>query len=199
MKTLTTLFVSAAFALGAQAQPAQPADPSISTDPARAAAVERKADDLKARNPAPSQVFARGQTESGAAFVSGGNTVEDRLSMRSESERYSLWVATVAKPSGAYLADAMLRIVQVGDKSTKLERKMEGPWLLVDLPAGTYDVTATFRAAGADKDQTITNRVEVSKAGQRQVVLRFDSSAQVENPTMNPPFEGTLGTPVIRP
>jgi hypothetical protein len=201
MKNLTALLVLAACALSAQAQPAQPAANGVqmSTDPARAAEVERKARELKARAATQPQVFVRGQTESGAAFVSGGNTLEDRVRMHAERERYSLWIATVAKPSGAYLADARLRIVRVGDKSTALERKMEGPWLLVALPPGKYDVSSTFKAMGSDKDQTLSQRVEISKAGLRQVVLRFDSPAEV-SPEMNSPFKGNpFGVPSSRP
>ena len=48
-------------------------------------------------------------TSSGLSFLSGGITVGDRVSMHAERDRYTLWVATVAKPSGAYLTEADLR------------------------------------------------------------------------------------------
>ena len=199
-RNLMMMFVAGAFALGAHAQgtpgtPAMPEDASgikESNDPAKAAAVEQAARELQERaqaHPETSAHIVRSQTGDGHAFVSGGVTVEDRLAMSAERAQYNLWVATVAKPSGAYLANAKLRIVNVRDKSVVLERTMDGPWLLATLPAGNYDVSATFRADGTDKDQVLSERASVGKSGQRQVVLRFASSAQV-SPDMVSAFKG---------
>jgi len=168
-----------------------------STDPARAAAVEKAVAELKARaaqgaasSPdSPSVAPVLGKTDAGVAFLSGGITVEDRTSMYAERGRYTIWVATVARPSGAYLVDARLRIVDLKDRRTVLERTMEGPWLFAALPAGLYDISATYRADGADTDQTLTERVRVAGAGQRQVVLRFKSSDEVST-EMDSPFKG---------
>jgi hypothetical protein len=189
-----SLLLALAVAQGTHAQDAQQTPDGVteSNDPAKAAAIEQAARELKERakaHPESSADIVRSQTDAGHAFMSGGITVEDRQAMYAERDPYSLWVATVAKPSGAYLSDAKLRIVNVGDKSVALERTMDGPWLFIALPAGTYEVTATFRADDADKDQTLSNRVSVAKSGQRQVVLRFASSAIVA-PEMAGPFKG---------
>jgi len=185
---------SAALALCAHGQTTQgnAGDVAESTDPAKAAAIEQEARDMQARaatQPDSSANIVDGRTEGGMAFLSGGITVGDRVSMHAERERYSLWVATVAKPSGAYLADAKLRIVNLRDKAVVLEKTMDGPWLFAALPAGGYEVSATFRADGSDKDQTLTDRVTIPARGQRQVVLRFTSQARVD-PEMNGPFQG---------
>lgn len=180
------------------AAPAASIGVQMSTDPAKAAAVEKEAREMKARAGNQPKVVFRGKTDSGLAIYSGGNTVGDRVSMHAERANYSLWVATLAKPSGAYLADAKVRIVDVADKSVALERTMEGPWLMAALPAGKYEVSATFKADGASKDQTLTNRVTVAKKGQRQVVLRFDSPATVA-PEMDSPFKGNpFGVPPVK-
>lgn len=187
----------ASVALAASAQSTPPASSGVktSTDPARAAAVEQQAQAMKARSGTPPKVFFRGKTDNGLAILSGSNTVDDRVTMHAERGSYSLWVATVAKPSGAYLADARLRITHLGDKTVALERTMEGPWLPAALPAGRYEVSATFRAAGADHDQTISNQVTVAKAGLRQVVFRFESKADVSS-DMDSPFKGNpFGAP----
>jgi hypothetical protein len=157
--------------------------------PASATDIEQRAAKLKARPPQPAVGIVRTRTAGGLDLLSGGITIGDRAAMRAESAGYGLWVATVAKPSGAYLADVDLRIVEFKGRATVLERKMEGPWLFVALPEGLYEVSATFSADGADKPQTITTRVTVPKTGQRQAVLRFDSNANV-NPEMQTPLKG---------
>lgn len=180
----------------AQAQTA-PGAVRESTDPARVAAVEKAARELQARTArdaaagkAPPVVgVVRGATASGLAFLSGGITVGDRVGMHAERAMYSLWVATVAKPSGAYLTDAQLRIVDLKSKAALVERTMDGPWFMVALPVGRYEVTATLKADGADKPQTIATQVNVPRTGQRQAVLRFDSTAEV-SAEMQSPLKG---------
>lgn len=166
-----------------------------SAGPAKIAAIEQRAADLKARPPQPAAGIVRTRTAGGLELLSGGITIDERVTMRAESAGYSLWVSTVAKPSGAYLADVDLRIVQTKGKASILERKMEGPWLFVALPEGSYEVSATFRADGADKPQTITTRVTVPKTGQRQAVLRFDSNANVGPETHSPSKGNPFGAP----
>jgi hypothetical protein len=180
-----------------------PSGVTESTDPAKAAAVEKAARELKARQeqdaksgkPRTSASIVRGKTDSGLAYLSGGITVGDRVSMHAERTGYSLWVATVAKGSGAYLSDAQLRIVSLKGKTVVLERTMDGPWFFVALPAGSYEVSATLKTDGSDKAQTLTSRVNVPAKGQRQAVLRFVSTAEV-SPEMQSPFKGNpFGNP----
>lgn len=178
-----------------------------STDPARAAAVEKAARDLQARaardaaaGKAPVAVgVVRGATASGLDYLSGGITVGDRVGMHAERAKYSLWVATVAKPSGAYLTDAQLRIVDLKSKVVVVERTMDGPWFMVALPPGRYEVAATLQADGADKPQTLATKVGIPRSGQRQAVLRFDSTAEVSDEMQSPlkgnPFGVAPATP----
>lgn len=176
----TVLLALAAPAHAQQAASAPASGVQESTDPAKAAAIEKAAAALKNRPPQPAVGLVRAKTADGHDLLSGGVTQADRVTMHSERQRYGLWVATVAKPSGAYLADVDLRITRVAGKAVVLERKMEGPWLLVALPEGQYDVVGTFREPGTDKPQTLTQRISVPKSGQRQAVLRFDSKAAVD-------------------
>lgn len=177
---------------------------SQSTDPAKAAAVEQQARDLKARQAQSGQTgtsafVVRGQTEGGLAYLSGGITIRDRQTMYAERARYGLWVATVAKGAGAYLTDARLRIVALPGKAVVLERTMDGPWFFLALPAGPYEISATLPADGAAAAQTLTTRVTVQAGGQRQAVLRFASTAEV-GPEMNSPFKGNpFGRPPAGP
>ena len=180
------------------------------TDPTRAAAVLKEARAIGDRNarvakfggPPPSAVLVRGKTDEGMAFLSGGVTVDDRKTMHAERADYSLWVATVAKRSGAYLSDVHVRITRAGDKAPVVDRTMDGPWLLMALPAGRYEIVATMAADGSDKEQTLKTQVQLAKSGQRQAVLRFDSSAELSTDGNDPfkgnPFGATPAAPTTR-
>ncbi len=198
----TPALLALLLALGAQAQSATPVTSAggavgESTDPGKAAAVEQTARDMKLRKaqdamsgrPASSAFVVSDKTEGGLAFLSGGITVADRVAMHAKRGDFSLWIATVAKGSGAYLADAQLHVVNLKDKTVVLDRIADGPWFMLALPAGRYEISATFRADGAPGPQTITRRVDIPRQGQRQAILRFDSSATV-SPDMRSPFNG---------
>ena len=59
-----------------------------STDPAKAAAVERNAAALRARPPQPPVGLVRAKTGTGEDLLSGGITVSERVTMHGERERY---------------------------------------------------------------------------------------------------------------
>lgn len=186
---------------GAQTRPSGVTE---STDPARAAAVERTVREIQERaarqaasgHAAASAAIVQGATDAGFAFLSGGITVEDRVAMHARRQDYSLWIATVARPSGAYLSDARLRIARSGDRTPVVERTMDGPWFMVALPAGRYEIDVSYKADGADVVQTLTQRVGLADRGQRQAVFRFASSAEVSD-EMQSPFKGNpFGQPV---
>ncbi|MBI3992176.1 MAG: hypothetical protein HY342_02795 [Candidatus Lambdaproteobacteria bacterium] len=70
-----------------------------------------------------------------------------------------------AVQSGAYLAAIDVTITDAGGKQV-LQTKSLGPWLFVDLPAGTYKVQAK-RANGEQVKGTVT------VTGERQKVLNL--------------------------
>lgn len=195
-RRLIALIAVMALAGQASAQ-SRPDGVTESTDPARAAAVERAAREIQQRaaqraasgQAVPSAAIVQGATDSGVAFLSGGITVEDRVTMHAQRQRYSLWIATVAKPSGAYLSDARLRIVRLTDKAAVVERTMDGPWFMAALPAGQYEIVVSYKADGTDTAQKLTQRVGVAAQAQRQAVFRFASAAEVSQ-EMQSPFKG---------
>ncbi|HJV96936.1 MAG TPA: hypothetical protein VJ608_12900 [Albitalea sp.] len=203
-KLAVIIVVSIGLTIGANAQSTD-AGVTESTDPAKAAAIEQAARDMKARldaeaksgTPKSSAFVVRGQTEGGLAYLSGGISTEDRTTMYAERGHYSLWVATVAKGSGAYLSDAQLRIVDLKGKVVVLERTMDGPWFFLALPAGRYEITATVPADSADAAQTLTTRVDIARSGQRQAVLRFVSSATVGQEMEGPLKGNPFGSPPL--
>lgn len=155
---------------------------SESTDPARIAAVEARARAIQARDHARTPTTSgpmHGTTHSGWPYLSGGVATGGRHAMMAERNRFNLWVATVAKPSGAYLAGVALRIEDSKDASKVLDTRMSGPWLMVELPPGRYDVSGTYRAGRDAQPQTLTTQVDVAAGAHRQAILRFDSPAEV--------------------
>lgn len=70
-----------------------------------------------------------------------------------------------ARPDGAYLGAVATRISRGGE--VLVDVTCPGPWVLASLPAGTYEVSATFQG------QTKTRRVTVSGGRPRQQVFTF--------------------------
>lgn len=178
----------AAWAQGAASAPlAAASGPAVqvSTDPARAAAILKAAAELKKRPPPAAVGVVRAETAAGYRLMSGGVTAEDRALMQAERSGYSLWVSTVARPSGAYLADVELQVDSLagpaGVHTRVLQRQLEGPWLLLALPAGSYEITGRYRDAADQPAQTLTQRVTIARQGQREAVLRFSSVADVDS------------------
>lgn len=140
---------------------------------------DRNASVARAGGPPPSVELLRAKTDDGYAYLSGGITVSDRRTMRDERNDYTLWVATVAKPSGAFLSDAQLSITKAGAKQPLFERIMDGPWLMLALPPGRYEVKAVLPADGTQPDRVAKEVVNIGKQGLRQAVLRFASTVEV--------------------
>lgn len=70
-----------------------------------------------------------------------------------------------AQPDGDFLGNVETRIS--GDGGELVNVRCPGPWVLVDLPPGSYEVTATF------KGETKSRRVTVGGSGTRQQVFTF--------------------------
>lgn len=70
-----------------------------------------------------------------------------------------------AQPDGHYLGGIETRIS--GASGELISVRCPGPWVLVDLPDGTYRVSATF------KGQTKSAQVTISGGARRQQVIVF--------------------------
>lgn len=124
---------------------------------------------LLALNLSAAPALAQPQSQAVAAipFISGGVGTDERDAMMREAktEGYNLKVVTAAT-GGAYLASVDVRITDRQGVEV-LHTAMDGPWLLVKLPAGRYTVAAD------DGTQKHTRTVNVPAAGTREVVLRW--------------------------
>lgn len=117
--------------------------------------------------------LTRGTTQMGQAFVSGGITPDEIDVIKDERKQYSLAVLTVARGSGAYLADVHVTIVDDHQRPV-LDVVMDGPYLLVNLPAGRYKISAMLDSAKQDRT------LAVGAQDHRQLDFTFETHDEVE-------------------
>ena len=86
----------------------------------------------------------QGKTTQGEPFVTGGIGAAELETLEKGRKNFSLRLLTAAKGSGAYLADALVRITDSGGR-TVLDTKADGPWVYVNLKRGDYKVTVTYK------------------------------------------------------
>lgn len=100
------------------------------------------------------EFFKRGR-DRGIPFLSGGVGQREREILKEMGKDYSLKVIFSNK-MGEYLADVVVKILDQ-DENTILITVSNGPWLFVDLPAGIYNLEASF---GGDRKRISQIRVE---------------------------------------
>jgi hypothetical protein len=123
----------------------------------------------------------RGKTEGGIAYAMGGVTISDLQDLERHRDRFSLWITTAAKKTGAYLADVQVRITRA-DGNLVFNAPIPGPWLFIDLPPGRYRIEAAHRG----RPQTRSTQIH---AGDRhQLLFYFDDPADV-SPEWEKPFK----------
>ena len=122
----------------------------------------------------------RGASAGGFAYVSGGATYEELTALRADRQAYSFWLTTAALHSGAHLADVKVRITEAGSGKLALDYTMDGPWLFVALPAGRYDVEATYPKGRGGRPETQKFTTTVNASQHHQQTLYFNTGDKVE-------------------
>lgn len=112
----------------------------------------------------------------GIACVSGGIGGTEREEMQQHAKQYSLWIRTAADKSGAYLADIKLTVRDVKSHETILSTTLDGPWAFIALPAGRYEVEASYRDPGKNSDQVVKKSTDIKTGDHRQMVIYFSAS-----------------------
>ncbi|HUL65107.1 MAG TPA: carboxypeptidase-like regulatory domain-containing protein [Burkholderiaceae bacterium] len=120
----------------------------------------------------PAAAMTDGRTTQDRPFVSGGTTSEEVADLRTKQPFFSISLLTAARGSGAYLAGVHVRIVDA-QGTLVLDTDMDGPFLLVDLTPGKYQLEAVNE--GETQKRTLTLR----EGNQQRVVLYFKSDADV--------------------
>lgn len=112
-----------------------------------------------------SLVFAAQQGADGVAYIAGGVGESGRAEIDAVQDQYSLKLV-FAYTNGEFLAEVDVVIVDAAGK-TLVATDADGPWLLVDLPAGTYKIEATVNG------ETKTKRVTVPASGLTTVNMQW--------------------------
>lgn len=107
-------------------------------------------------------------------YACGGIGQSEQLRMKALRPAYNLWVTTVAQGSGAFVADARLRISAEGQAKPRVDLRMDGPWCMVALPAGRYRIDVAVEGRDAP-----TQIVTVAVDGMVEALFRLPVAAEV--------------------
>jgi len=105
------------------------------------------------------------KTENGVAYVSGGVGHDEAAAMRAEAKHYPMSLFFTAGKDNAFLADVKVTVKNKAGR--EVLNTAAGPILLVNLPSGTYAVTA-------ERNSKVLHRtVRVGKTGEKQIVFHW--------------------------
>jgi len=113
-----------------------------------------------------------GRTAQDRPFVSGGVTQGEIADLNAKRPFFNVSLLTAARGSGAHLAGVLVRVLD-SDGTKVLETEMDGPYLLVDLLPGKYQLEAT------NEGETQKRALTVQEGRSQRVVLYFRSDAEV--------------------
>ncbi len=125
--------------------------------------------------------LAHADTASATAirFVSGGASAEDFVILNQQAADYSLKLLFAAKGSGAYLADVHVTVTSLPSQQMVLDTRTEGPMLLAALPAGRYQVNASYSDVSPGAAATLSRTVVVSSRGRVSHIMYFSTADAV--------------------
>ncbi len=96
---------------------------------------------------------ARAQTAGSVTYVSGGVGDDSIAKLESLARDFNLKLV-FALQSGNYVTDVKVVIADSKGK-TLLDATSEGPWFLARLPAGNYQIVATFEGKAVKRSVTV--------------------------------------------
>lgn len=106
--------------------------------------------------------FIRKGGNKNISFLSGGVGVQEREILKEMGKDYPLKLIFSNK-KGEYLSNVMVRLLDHTNHPI-LVTLSNGPWLFINLPAGTYHLEATVR-----EDRKIISGIEISE-GRRNII-----------------------------
>lgn len=113
-----------------------------------------------------------GETTQNRPYVTGGVSIEEATALEQQRNAYRLWVVTADRGSGAWLAGAQA-VLRDSRGEVVLETTLDGPYLMVDLAPGRYALEVRHEG------QTQRQQVSIGRSGTRQLVMYFDTPANV--------------------
>ena len=135
---------------------------TLPTPAAPVAAAVESAVTPSAAAPAPA-VPAQTQ-QGGVPYVSGGIGADESAALKAQFPKYAiaLTFAKVQEGKNVFLASVPVKILDASG-STVLDVTTDGPYLLVDVPPGKYEVVATYEG----KEQRAAVQVAAGKTSER--------------------------------
>ena len=93
------------------------------------------------------------QTSGGISYVSGGVGDDSIIKLNTLAGQFNLKLV-FALQSGNYVSDVQVVIADAKGK-TLLDATSAGPWFLAKLPAGNYQIVATFEGKAVKRSVTV--------------------------------------------
>jgi hypothetical protein len=121
---------------------------------------------IAATTPAQNLFAISPQTNFGITYASGGIGDDERSEMHAMKNGYTLLLKVAAK-SGHYLGDVDVTFRRAGGEIA-FESRLDGPWLLVNLPIGAYDMSVTSGGTNQRK------KIRIDKGARREVVMYWN-------------------------
>jgi hypothetical protein len=85
-----------------------------------------------------------GVSPGGWPYIEGSTALQDEVVLQAHQRQYSLLVMTAARGDDTTLPGVRVRVLD-GEQAAGFDRVLHGPWLLIDLPPGRYEVDASHR------------------------------------------------------
>lgn len=119
---------------------------------------------------APLSALPATQKQGEISYLSGGIGLTEANAIKHVAKRYPLELEFVlkAKPKDEYLADVKVNIKDAHDKVV-LDTTADGPFLLAQMPAGKYTISA-------DRDGKVEHRrIEIAAKEHQRLVFAWKS------------------------
>ena len=94
--------------------------------------------------PLGARALDQGVTPAGVAYLSGGTDGGEQRFLADMRTHYSVWLIARSNENGRALDGTHVRVIDASKRRHQLvfDRTLAGPWLLLDLPAGRFEIEA---------------------------------------------------------
>ncbi|CAM3978909.1 hypothetical protein BOBR111200_19615 [Bordetella bronchialis] len=108
------------------------------------------------------------QKQGNVTFVTGGVGLDESTSMKAAEKDYSLSMVFAQRADGQNLYTADVPVTITDSKgATVLQTTTNGPYLLVQLPPGTYKISSTYNG------KELVRQATVSKGSHNRVAFEW--------------------------